>query len=197
MHCTCREIVDSWKIPAGCKAARDTGCRVRHVRDGYHPRHTRILTSHGGGHRRPPHSNFSTALDTRTFSSFLRVPFVPFGLFSLNFRASRVGFAPPFHGQFTNGRVEGFLQARPLEPSHMSQRSPVDFVSLIAKELARFHRLKVTTVGVPGEAEMWHLLPKWLQLARGTSAALRTLHGVLVKRYNVTHIWLMTELASL
>lgn len=87
--------------------------------------------------------------------------------FSLNFVENSVGFAPPFHGRFTNGRVEGFLKARPLEPADMSQRSPVDFVSLIAKELARLHRLSVTTVGPVGEAEMWQVLPKWLQLAKG------------------------------
>lgn len=62
----------------------------------------------------------------------------------------------------------------------MSERSPVNFVSLIAKELARLHRLSVTTVGPAGEAELWQVLPKWLQLAKGGSAAARATISELV-----------------
>ena len=76
-------------------------------------------------------------------------------------------YAPPFHGRFTNGRVEGFLQARALEPQDMSKRSPVDFVSLIAREMARLHGLPVTKAGPIGEAEIWQVLPRWLELAKG------------------------------
>lgn len=49
----------------------------------------------------------------------------------------------------------------------MSERSPVDFVSLIAKEMARLHKLTVTKAGPAGEAEIWRVLPKWLELAKG------------------------------
>lgn len=79
----------------------------------------------------------------------------------------RVGYAPPFHGRFSNGRIEGFLPARALEPQEMSERSPVNFVSLIAREMGRLHGLSVTTAGPPGEAEIWRVLPKWLELAKG------------------------------
>eukprot|EP00903_Cladosiphon_okamuranus_P010046 g9525.t1 len=78
-----------------------------------------------------------------------------------------MGYAPPFHGRFSNGRIEGFLPARALEPQDLSGRSPVDFVSLIAREMARLHGLTVTTAGPPGEAEIWRVLPKWLELAKG------------------------------
>ncbi len=77
-----------------------------------------------------------------------------------------VGYAPPFHGRFDNGRVEGFLPARALEPQDMSKRSPVDFVSLIAKEMGRLHGLRVTATGPVGEAEIWDVLPRWLELAK-------------------------------
>ncbi|CAM9493272.1 unnamed protein product [Scytosiphon promiscuus] len=80
---------------------------------------------------------------------------------------ARMEYAPPFHGRFTNGRIEGFLPARALEPREMSERSPVDFVSLIAKEMGRLHGLPVTKAGPAGEAEIWRVLPKWLQLAKG------------------------------
>lgn len=82
-----------------------------------------------------------------------------------------MSYAPPFHGRFSNGRIEGFLPARALKPHEMSERSPVDFVSLIAKEMARLHGLPATQAGPPGEAEIWQLLPKWLQLAKGESAS--------------------------
>lgn len=82
-------------------------------------------------------------------------------------RQCSMGFAPPFHGRFTNGRIEGFLPARPLSPSEMGQRTPVDFVSLIAREMARLHRLPVTKAGAIGVAELWQVLPKWLSIAKG------------------------------
>lgn len=82
-----------------------------------------------------------------------------------------MGYAPSFHGRFRNGRIEGFLPARALEPQEMSKRSPVDFVSLIAKEMGRLHGLLVTKAGPPGEAEIWHVLPKWLELAKGEWAS--------------------------
>ncbi|CAN0201555.1 unnamed protein product, partial [Ectocarpus sp. 12 AP-2014] len=78
-----------------------------------------------------------------------------------------MNFAPPFHGRFSNGRIEGFLPARALEPQELSNRSPVDFVSLIAREMGRLHGLQVANAGPPGEAEIWQVLPKWLQLAKG------------------------------
>lgn len=54
----------------------------------------------------------------------------------------------------------------------------MDFVSLIAREMARLHALPVTTAGPAGEAEMWHVLPKWLQLAKGELEELRCVRDV-------------------
>lgn len=51
------------------------------------------------------------------------------------------GFGPTFVGTFDNGRVEGYMPSRPLEPSEMGLTSPVDFVTLIAEETARMHTL--------------------------------------------------------
>lgn len=82
-------------------------------------------------------------------------------------RYVRFGFAPPYLGRFLNGRIEGYVAARPLQPEEMGQRSPVDFVSLIAREMARLHRLPVTKVGSQREAEVWSTLPRWLALAMG------------------------------
>lgn len=82
-----------------------------------------------------------------------------------------MGYAPPFHGRFSNGRIEGFLPARALEPQELSNRSPVDFVSLIAKEMSRLHGLPVKKAGPPGEAEIWLVLPRWLELAKGEWAS--------------------------
>lgn len=78
-----------------------------------------------------------------------------------------MGYAPPYLGRFVNGRIEGYMSARALEPSEMGQQSPVDFVSLIAREMVRLHRLPVTTVGSVKEAEIWNVLLKWLELAKG------------------------------
>lgn len=34
---------------------------------------------------------------------------------------SKQGFAPTYHGRFQNGRIEGWMDARPLEPEEMGQ----------------------------------------------------------------------------
>lgn len=78
-----------------------------------------------------------------------------------------LGFAPPYRGRFENGRIEGFVDARPLEPHEMSLQAPINFVSLIAAEMARLHRMPVTKAGPKGRAEVWETIPRWLQLAKG------------------------------
>jgi hypothetical protein len=59
------------------------------------------------------------------------------------------GFAPTFYGTFTNGRVEGWVESRPLEPAEMAAREPVDFVALIARETARMHVLDMPDERTP------------------------------------------------
>lgn len=86
---------------------------------------------------------------------------------------SAQGFAPTYHGRFTNGRIEGWMEARPLEPeemgqvgsvhcsiecgwiegantvSHMCARfsqmqtSPVNFLDMIGKELGIMHVMDI------------------------------------------------------
>ncbi|CAM9228859.1 unnamed protein product [Discosporangium mesarthrocarpum] len=81
----------------------------------------------------------------------------------------RMGFGPKFLGRFTNGRLEGYLPATPLEPQDMGQQQGVDFVTLIAKGMARMHSLKVTSAGPPGKTELWRTLSKWIKLAKGVT----------------------------
>lgn len=79
---------------------------------------------------------------------------------------SRLGFAPPYLGRFTNGRIEGYLNARPLAPEEMGQSSPVDFVGFIGRELARLHGMQVGGDRAP---LLWTLIDKWAALAAGRS----------------------------
>lgn len=79
---------------------------------------------------------------------------------------SRQGFAPPYLGRFTNGRIEGYLPARPLTPEEMGQTSPVDFVAYIARELARMHGMQIHGV-CESEPLLWTLIDKWADLASG------------------------------
>ena len=51
------------------------------------------------------------------------------------------GFAPKYFGRFSNGRVEEWMDSRPLIPEEMQQVEPVDFLRLIPTELAKLHRL--------------------------------------------------------
>jgi len=71
-------------------------------------------------------------------------------------------FAPWLFGEFANGRVEQWLPMRALEPSEMGQRAPVDFVRLIAIQLARMHGLDM-----PGERKptLWETIGKWEDMA--------------------------------
>jgi len=56
---------------------------------------------------------------------------------------SVMGFAPDYLGRFTNGRIEGYLEARPLEPEELGMTSPSDISGMIARELARMHTMAV------------------------------------------------------
>jgi len=76
---------------------------------------------------------------------------------------SRVGFAPPYHGRFRNGRVEGFLDGfRALEPHEIGLP---DLRRLIARRLREMHGL--LPVAVP--SRLWSSLASWMDQARGLS----------------------------
>ena len=70
------------------------------------------------------------------------------------------GFGAPVLATFTNGRVEGWLHARPLEPVEMTdaERSP-----RLARLVAAFHAARVDE---PREPHLWPLVRGWLETAR-------------------------------
>jgi ethanolamine kinase len=68
-------------------------------------------------------------------------------------------FGPLFYGTFTNGRIEGWLDAVPLEPHEMGLIEPVNFVSLIAKQVAKLHQLDMPKLSP--EPSLWPSLEKW------------------------------------
>jgi len=52
------------------------------------------------------------------------------------------GMAAPLYGRFLNGIIYGYTPGKPLTPDQMSMN---DRFPLIAKQLARFHAIKVPT----------------------------------------------------
>uniref|UniRef100_K3WVX8 ethanolamine kinase n=1 Tax=Globisporangium ultimum (strain ATCC 200006 / CBS 805.95 / DAOM BR144) TaxID=431595 RepID=K3WVX8_GLOUD len=75
---------------------------------------------------------------------------------------SEQGFAPTYHGRFTNGRIEGWMEARPLEPEEMGQTSPVDFLSMIGKELGTMHAMDIAGDRSP---VLWEKVERFEKLA--------------------------------
>jgi len=71
-------------------------------------------------------------------------------------------FGPQLFGLFENGRIEAFLEAVPLDPSEMGQRTPRDYVMLISRELATMHLLNMPRDTSP---QLWTLLLKWKDIA--------------------------------
>jgi ethanolamine kinase len=71
---------------------------------------------------------------------------------------ARLGFGPACYGAFANGRVEGYVPSRALEPQEMALRTPIDVVGLIASETARMHELAVGPLDAPG---LWPRLDGW------------------------------------
>ena len=58
-------------------------------------------------------------------------------------------------GTFGNGRIEAWIQMRPLQPEEMSQPQ---FSSHIAQRLAQFHAVNVKE---PREPELFTVILKW------------------------------------
>ena len=59
---------------------------------------------------------------------------------------------------FDNGRIEAFLDSRPLEADEMGRP---DMISRIAARLAEFHRVKTDEIRKP---QLFDLLKTWLKM---------------------------------
>jgi ethanolamine kinase len=109
------------------------------------------------------------------------------------------GFGPFLHGSFGNGRIEGFFANAPnLEPNQMGERSPIDYPSLIAVQLARMHSLDMP---LEHEPSLWPVLTKWAKMAGRVSLAAgstkaQTLEHIDVPKCQRLLAWAMQELPS-
>ncbi|KAL0584901.1 hypothetical protein ABG067_005345 [Albugo candida] len=77
-------------------------------------------------------------------------------------KLSREGFAPTYYGRFKNGRIEGWLNADPLEPEDMQQIEPVPLVKYVAKEVGKMHSMQLDIDRTP---VLWKKLNQFVQLA--------------------------------
>ena len=116
------------------------------------------------------------------------------------YELSKRKFGPNLWGRFTNGRVEGYFDAKPLDPSSkMGERSPVDFPVLIARQLARMH--DIDDMPVKRESQMWAILDKFYKLAKNinfnrSEMKNRQFIGLDIGRYEQELEWLQTVLPS-
>ena len=79
---------------------------------------------------------------------------------------SRAGIAPPYLGRFGNGRVEGWLYARPLQVREFAVPA---FSASIAHQMGRLHQ----TFVVPPHLQKYHSEPTlWTQLTEWMDQAL-------------------------
>jgi ethanolamine kinase len=74
---------------------------------------------------------------------------------------SKAGISPPFIGLFTNGRVEGYLNARSLSSDEFSL---VPIGRSIAQTLANFHH---TIIDIDRTVGLWKKLHLFFSLAQG------------------------------
>lgn len=74
---------------------------------------------------------------------------------------SKAGISPPFVGLFTNGRVEGYLNARSLSPDEFSY-PPI--ARSIARSLAGFH---LTAIDIDRSVGLWNKVHIFFRLAQG------------------------------
>ena len=68
------------------------------------------------------------------------------------------GIAPPYHGRFANGRVEGWLDMRALEVSELARFAPE-----IATQLGKLHLNFVPEI--IGDPTLWSQLRSWMDQA--------------------------------
>ncbi|CAH0475265.1 unnamed protein product [Peronospora belbahrii] len=76
---------------------------------------------------------------------------------------SERGFAPTYYGRFKNGRIEGWLDAKPLDPKMMGQTKPVNYLQMIGKELGVMHVMDIPVERVP---VLWTKIERFEKLAR-------------------------------
>ncbi|KAG7382207.1 Ethanolamine kinase [Phytophthora pseudosyringae] len=77
---------------------------------------------------------------------------------------SERGFAPTYYGRFKNGRIEGWLDARPLEPEEMGQTKPVNYLQMIGRELGVMHVMDIPEDRTP---VLWTKIERFEKLALG------------------------------
>ncbi|CEG38089.1 probable ethanolamine kinase a-like isoform 1 [Plasmopara halstedii] len=111
---------------------------------------------------------------------------------------SKNGFAPTYYGRFTNGRVEGWLDARPLEPHEMGQTQPVNYLQMIGHELALMHLMDI-----PGDRTplLWTKMRHFEKLALEIKLKDPEKNAAL-KKLNIASLhqkieWLMSVLPSI
>ena len=105
-------------------------------------------------------------------------------------------FGPYLHGVFGNGRVEGWVDAKPLEPAQMGEVGAVDYPSLIAQSLATMHQLNMAGSRSP---MLWPFLAKWFDMSNVTFTDERLTAGLnsLNRAKLATELeWLKTVLPS-
>ncbi|ETL34424.1 hypothetical protein L916_13344 [Phytophthora nicotianae] len=75
---------------------------------------------------------------------------------------SERGFAPTYYGRFKNGRVEAWLDARPLEPEDMGQTEPINYLQMIGRELGIMHIMDIPEDRTP---VLWTKIERFEKLA--------------------------------
>lgn len=78
-------------------------------------------------------------------------------------KLSTLGLGPSFHGLFQNGRVEGYVNGRPLEPDELSV--PANYHK-IAKSVAKLHSQCIPEVGLENDW-LWSKTTFFFKLASG------------------------------
>ncbi len=80
---------------------------------------------------------------------------------------SAQGFAPPFHGRFTGGRVEGYLSGtRPLRADEMGDPR---YRPLIAAAVRQLHSFPIAAAGLRSAPTLWDTLERWMSAALNLS----------------------------
>lgn len=90
---------------------------------------------------------------------------------------ARHGVAPALHGEFANGRVEEFVDGKTLTPEMLATSTPIDFIPLVAREMARMHAIEDFPVSSPSSSSpssssspdkawrLWTTLDAWMEEA--------------------------------
>ncbi|TDH66250.1 hypothetical protein CCR75_001832 [Bremia lactucae] len=106
-------------------------------------------------------------------------------------------FAPIYYGCFTNGRIEGWLDARPLKPEDMGQTEPINYLRMIARELGTMHIMEI-----PGDRApvLWTKMNCFEKLAIQSDLKdkfqNKTLEKIDLARLHQKMQWLMSVLPS-